>query len=80
MTRAAADRVLRLVLLSTLVGVVVIVALAIAISDQRGLLLAVGAVYLVTSLAAYFTLRRSLRREVARRERERAEAGEPGEG
>jgi hypothetical protein len=62
LTRATADRLLRWVLLSTLVGVVVIVVLAIAISDQRGLLLAVGAVYLITSLSMYFTIRRNLRR------------------
>jgi O-antigen/teichoic acid export membrane protein len=75
MTRRAADRLLRLVMLSTLIGVVVIVVLAIVISDQRGLLLLVGAFYLVTSLAAYFTLRRSLAREVARRERQQVEEG-----
>lgn len=73
MTRAAADRLLRWVLLSTLVGLLVIVVLAVAISDQRGLLLGVGAVYLITSLAAYFTLCRSLAREVARRERQEVE-------
>lgn len=73
MTRRAADRLLRLLLLSTVIGVVVIVILAIVISDQRGLLLAIGAVYLVTSLAAQFTLRRTLAREVARQERQRVE-------
>lgn len=73
MTRQVADRVLRWLLLSTLFGVVIIVVLAIAISDQRGLLLLIGAVYLLTSLAAYFTLRRSLSRELARQERQRAE-------
>jgi uncharacterized membrane protein YqjE len=75
-TRQAAERLLRLVLLSTLAGVVVIVVLAIVISDQRGLLLLVGAVYVLTSLGAYFSLRRSLNREVARRERQEIE-GEP---
>ena len=73
MTRAAADRLLRWVLLSTLVGLLVIVVLSIAISDQRGLLLGVGGIYLITSLAAYFTLRRSLQRELARRERQEVE-------
>jgi uncharacterized membrane protein YqjE len=73
LTRAAADRLLRWVLLSTVVGLVIIVVLAIAISDQRGLLLAVAAAYLLSSLAAYFTLRRSLARELARRERQQAE-------
>lgn len=75
MTHEAANRILRWLLLSTVLGVVVIVVLAIAISDQRGLLLLVGAVYLLTSLAAYFTLRRSLARELARQERQRVEEG-----
>jgi hypothetical protein len=74
LTRAAADRVLRWLLLSTVVGVVVIVILAIVISDQRGLLLAVGAVYLITSLTAYFTLRRSLAREFARQRQRESES------
>jgi hypothetical protein len=73
LTRAAADRLLRWVLLSTAVGALVIVGLAIAIADQRGLFLAVGAVYVITSLAAYFALRRSLAREFARRERQEVE-------
>jgi uncharacterized membrane protein YqjE len=64
------------VLLSTVAGLVVIVVLAIAIADQRALMLGVGGIYLVTSLAAYFTLRRSLEREIARRERQEVE--EPG--
>ncbi len=75
MTRQAADRLLRMLMLSTLIGVVVIVVLAIIVSEQRGLLLLIGAVYLVTSLAAQFTVRRSLRREVARTERRRVEEG-----
>ena len=75
MTRQAADRLLRMLMLSTVIGVVVFVVLAIVISDQRGLLLVIAAVYLVTSLAAQFTLRRSLNREVARQERRRVEEG-----
>jgi drug/metabolite transporter superfamily protein YnfA len=73
LTRAAADQVLRWLLLSTVVGVVVIVILAIVISDQRGLLLAVGGIYLITSLAAYFTVRRNLEREFARQRRRDSE-------
>jgi uncharacterized membrane protein YqjE len=72
-TRAAADRLLRWLLLSTAVGVVILVVLALAISDQRPLLLAVAAAYLLSSLAAYFTLRRSLARELAREERQEVE-------
>jgi len=74
-TRQAADRLLRMLLLSTLIGVVVIIVLAIVIPDQRGLFLLIGAVYLITSLAAQFTLRRTLNREVARSERRRVEEG-----
>ena len=73
LTRAAADRLLRWLRLSTALGVVVLVVLAIAASDQRGLLLAVAGAYLLASLAAYFTLRRSLERELARRERQEVE-------
>lgn len=75
MTRQAADRLLRMLLLSTVIGVVVLVVLALVVPDQRGLFLLIAAVYLVTSLAAQFTLRRSLNREVARRERQRVEEG-----
>ena len=75
MTRQAADRLLRMLMLSTVVGVVVLVVLALVISDQRGLLLVIAGVYLVTSLAAQFTLRRTLNREVARQERQRVEEG-----
>ncbi len=60
-----------------MLGVLVIVTLAIVISDQRGLLIAVGAVYLITSVAAYFSLRRSLEREVGHRERQEAEGPDP---
>jgi hypothetical protein len=67
--------VLRWLLLSTLIGVVVIVVLAVAISDQRGLLLLVGAVYAVTSLAAYFTLRRNLERQFGRQRQRESERG-----
>jgi hypothetical protein len=71
MTREAADRVLRRLRTSSLAGVGVIIVAAVIVSEQRGLLLAVAAVYLLTSLAAYFTLRRSLARDIARRQRER---------
>ena len=55
------------------IAVVVLVVLALVISDQRGLLLVIAAVYLVPSLAAQFTLRRTLNREVARQERRQVE-------
>jgi uncharacterized membrane protein YqjE len=72
-TRQAADRLLRMLMLSTVIGVVVIVIVALLVPDQRGLFLLIGAVYLVTSLAAWFTIRRSLNREVARAERRQIE-------
>lgn len=75
MTRQAADRLLRMLTLSTVIGVVVLVVLAIVISDQRGLLLLIAAVYLVTSVVAQLSLRRTLNREVARQERRRVENG-----
>jgi hypothetical protein len=62
LTREGVERLLRMLRVSMVVGVLAIVVLAIAISDQRGLLLAVGAVYLLTSLSMYFTIRRGLRR------------------
>lgn len=75
MTRQAADRLLRMLMLSTLIGLVVLVVLALVIPDQRGLFLLIAGVYLVTSVAAQLTLRRSLNREVARRERQQVEEG-----
>ena len=75
MTRQAADRLLRMLLLSTAIGVVVLVVLALVVPDQRGLFLLIAAVYLITSLVAQFSLRRTLNREVARTERRRVEEG-----
>lgn len=70
MTREMADRILRVIWISTVVGVVVIVIAAIIVSEHRGLLLLVAAVYLIVSLSAQVPLRRSLNREVERRERQ----------
>ena len=75
MTRQAADRLLRMLLLSTAIGVVVLVVLAIVVPDQRGLFLLIAAVYLITSLVAQLSLRRTINREVARTERRRVEEG-----
>ncbi|HTR74827.1 MAG TPA: hypothetical protein VMH33_06150 [Solirubrobacterales bacterium] len=58
--RRQIEATLRFVRLSTAVGVVVIAVLAILLSDVRGVLILVGFVYLVTSLAAYWYLRRNL--------------------
>ncbi|HXF31815.1 MAG TPA: hypothetical protein VN522_09850 [Solirubrobacterales bacterium] len=50
---------LRFMALSTIVGLVIIAILAVALSDIRGVLILVGFVYLVTSVAAYWYLRRT---------------------
>jgi hypothetical protein len=70
MTRKGADRVLRWLVYSTVLGVVIVLVAAIIVSEHRGLLLALGAVYLLTSVGAYIGLRRSLDRafEQARRD------------
>jgi hypothetical protein len=49
---------LRVMALSTLVGLVVIVVLAIAVSSIRGVMILVGIVYLLSSLGAQWYLRR----------------------
>jgi hypothetical protein len=71
-TRKGADRVLHALVYSTAIGVAIVVVAAIVVSEHRGLLLAIGAVYLLTSVGAYIGLRHSLDRafEQARRDRE----------
>ncbi len=76
MTRAAADRATRGLLASTVFGVILIVVVALIVSEHRGLLLAIGAIYLLTSLGAYFGLRRSLDRALAAQERQQEERRE----
>jgi uncharacterized membrane protein len=76
MTRAAADRALRGLMASTLIGVVLIVVVAVVVSEHRGLLLAIGGIYLLASVGAYIGLRRSLDRALAAQERELQERGE----
>jgi Flp pilus assembly protein TadB len=58
--RRQVEATLRFMALSTLVGLVIIVVLAIAVSSIRGVLILVGVVYLLTSLGAYLYLRRTL--------------------
>lgn len=57
--RRQVDATLRFMALSTIIGLVVIAILAIVLSDIRGVLILVGFVYLVTSAAAYWYLRRT---------------------
>jgi hypothetical protein len=74
MTRKAADKMLRWLAFSTVVGTVIVVVAAIVVTEHRGLLLALGAVYLLTSVGAYIGLRRSLDRAFAEQARKRPDA------
>ena len=58
--RRQVEATLRFMAISTVVGLVIIAVLAVAVSDIRGVLILVGIVYLCTSLAAYWYLRRNL--------------------
>ncbi len=57
--RRQVDATLRFMALSTIVGLVIIAILAAVLSDIRGVMILVGIVYLVTSAAAYWYLRRT---------------------
>jgi hypothetical protein len=63
--RRQVEMTLRFMRLSTLIGVVVIAILAAVLSDIRGVMVLVGIVYLVTSAAAYWYLRRTLNARIA---------------
>jgi Flp pilus assembly protein TadB len=58
--RRQVEQTLRFMRLSTVIGVVVIAILAVVLSDIRGVMILVGLVYLVTSVTAYWYLRRTL--------------------
>ncbi|MBS1883716.1 MAG: hypothetical protein JSS97_12250 [Actinobacteria bacterium] len=64
--RRQVEATLRFMALSTVVGLVVIVVLAVVLADIRGVLILVGIVYLFTSLAAYWYLRRNFMARLAR--------------
>jgi ABC-type bacteriocin/lantibiotic exporter with double-glycine peptidase domain len=64
--RRQVEATLRFMALSTLVGLIVIVVLAVAVSSVRGVLILVGIVYLLTSLGAYVYLRRTLNQRLKR--------------
>ena len=57
--RRQIEQTLRFMRLQTVIGLVVIVILAVILSDVRGVLILVGIVYLLTSLGAYWYLRRN---------------------
>jgi uncharacterized membrane protein YqjE len=58
--RRQVEATLRFMALSTVVGLVIIAILAVVLSDIRGVLILVGIVYLLTSVSAYWYLRRTL--------------------
>jgi ABC-type bacteriocin/lantibiotic exporter with double-glycine peptidase domain len=64
--RRQVDATLRFMALSTVVGLVIIAILAAVLSDIRGVMILVGFVYLVTSAAAYWYLRRTFNARLAR--------------
>jgi hypothetical protein len=56
--RRQIEATLRFMALTTAIGLVIIAILAVILSDIRGVLILVGFVYLLTSVAAYWYLRR----------------------
>jgi hypothetical protein len=64
--RRQVDATLRFMALSTVVGLVIIAILAVAVSSIRGVMILVGFVYLVTSVTAYWYLRRTFKARLAR--------------
>ncbi len=64
--RRQVEVTLRFMVVTTLIGLLVIAVLAIFASSIRGVLILVGAVYLLTSLGAYLYLRRTLNQRLAR--------------
>ena len=64
--RRQVDATLRFMALSTIVGLVIIAILAVVLADIRGVLILVGFVYLVTSAAAYWYLRRTFNARLER--------------
>jgi hypothetical protein len=58
--RRQVEVTLRFMATATVVGLVIIAILAVVLADVRGILILVGIVYLLTSLATYWYLRRNL--------------------
>jgi uncharacterized membrane protein YqjE len=56
--RRQIEQTLRFMALSTLIGLIVIVVIAVAVPSIRGVMILVGIVYLLGSLAARWYLRR----------------------
>lgn len=72
--RRQIDATLRFMALSTVVGLAIIAILAVVLADVRGVLILVGIVYLLTSLVAYWYLRRNFIARLARGVPARTEA------
>lgn len=64
--RRQVEATLRFMALSTIVGLVIIAVLAVVLADVRGVMILVGFVYLVTSVAAWVYLRRTFNARLAR--------------
>jgi hypothetical protein len=64
--RRQVEVTLRFMAATTLIGLLVIAVLAVFASGIRGVLILVGAVYLLTSLGAYLYLRRTLNNRLER--------------
>jgi hypothetical protein len=64
--RRQVDATLHFMALSTIAGLVIIAILAAVLADIRGVLILVGFVYLVTSAAAYWYLRRTFNTRLER--------------
>jgi ABC-type bacteriocin/lantibiotic exporter with double-glycine peptidase domain len=64
--RRQVEATLRFMALTTVIGLVVIAILAVLLSGARGVMILVGIVYLVTSVTAYWYLRRTLNARLKR--------------
>lgn len=64
--RRQVETTLRFMVVTTLIGLLIIALLAVFASGIRGVLILVGAVYLLTSLGAYIYLRRTLNSRLER--------------
>jgi hypothetical protein len=64
--RRQVEATLRFMVLTTVIGLVVIAILAVIVSGARGVMIFVGIVYLVTSVSAYWYLRRTLNARLKR--------------
>ncbi|HVV90877.1 MAG TPA: hypothetical protein VHB53_10320 [Solirubrobacterales bacterium] len=78
--RRQIEQTLRFMALSTLVGLIVIVVIAVAVPSIRGVMILVGIVYLVSSLTARWYLRRRFMSRLAtdRPARRPSRAGDAG--